>query len=182
MTQSHRWRYPNLTLLFISLITAYLLYRAGWLHAAVERLGSFEVVGIFIAGALSVSTFTIAPAVVVLMAFAQDYDPLIVALVGGAGAAVGDYLVMSYIRERLLEEINPFLKMLHIYRRVNILHSKHFVWFAPALGAAIIASPFPDELGLALLGASKVSRLKLITLIFILDAVGIFLIALAARQ
>jgi len=181
MAQSRHWRYPNITLLFISLIVAYFLYRWGWLHTAVTRLGSFEVLGILFAGALFVSTFTIAPAAVMLLAFAQDYNPFFVALVGGAGAVLGDYLVMNYVRERLLEEINPFLKMLHIYRRVNILHSKHFAWFTPALGAAIIASPFPDELGLILLGASKVSRFKLVALIFIMDVLGILFLTLAAR-
>ena len=181
MAQSRQFKYPNLTILFLSLIVAYILYRSGALHSVVSKLGSFELVGLFVTGMFFVSTFTIAPAVAVLLAFVQDYNPLVVAIVGGFGAAFGDYLAMIYVRDKLLDELNPLLKALHIYRKINILHSKYFAWLAPALGAAIVASPLPDELGLVLLGASKLGKARLIMLVFLLNAAGILLIALAAR-
>lgn len=182
MAQSHRLKYPNLTLLFASLVVAYLLYRSGLLHSVVTRLGAFEFVGLFVTGMFFVSTFTIAPAIAVLLAFVQDYNPFVVAIIGGLGASLGDYLAMIYVRDKLLDEINPLLKALHIYRRINILHSRYFAWLAPAIGAAIVASPLPDELGLVLLGASKISRLRLTIIVFLLNSAGILLIALAARS
>ena len=175
------WRYPNLTLLTLSLIATYLLLRNGSLYNVVNSLGELGYLGIFVTGLFFVSTFTVAPAAVVLFTFAQELNPLAVALVGGLGAMVGDYLAMRFIRDRLFKELNPFLKTLHLYRPVNILHSKYFAWFGPVVGAAIIASPFPDEAGLVLIGASKISAGRLLLITYLLNAGGIFLIALAAQ-
>jgi len=174
------WRFPNLTLLLLSLLVTYLLLRNGLLHQAIEYLGTFGYIGVFLAGMFFVSTFTVAPAAVILFTFAEGLNPLTVALIGGLGAMIGDYLALRFIRDRLLEELNPFLKALRLYRPINILHSRYFAWFSPVIGAVIIASPFPDEVGLVLLGVSKISPLKLLGLTFVLNATGIFLIALAA--
>jgi hypothetical protein len=178
----HRhWRYPNLTLLFLSLLLSAFLLVNGTLQAAVSYLGVTGYVGVFFAGMLFVSTFTLAPAAAVLYAFAQFLDPPLVALVAATGAALGDYLAYRFIRERLFAELNPFLKALHLYRRVNILHSKYFVWWAPVMGAIFIASPLPDELGLTLLGMKKITAARFITLTFTLHFIGIYLLTLAAR-
>lgn len=175
------WRYPNLTLLILSLVATYLLLRNGLLHPIVEYMGTLGYVGVLFTGLFFVSTFTIAPAAAALFTFARELNPLAVAVIGGFGAMIGDYIAMRFIRERLLEELNPILRALHLYRRVDILHSKYFAWLSPVIGAAIIASPFPDEAGLILLGASKISWGRMMLVTFILNAAGIFLIALVAR-
>src|SRR3989338_5855039 len=175
------WRYPNLTLLVLSLIATYFLLRNGNLHNVINSLGELGYLGVFVTGLFFVSTFTVAPAAAVLFTFAQDFNPLVVALIGGLGAMVGDYVAMRFIRDRLFNELNPFLRALHLYHPVNILHSKYFAWFGPVVGAAIIASPFPDETGLILLGASKISPIRLLIITYLLNAIGIFLIALAAN-
>lgn len=175
------WRFPNLTLLALSFLVTYLLLRSGTLHNTIEHFGSLGYFGVFVAGMLFTSTFTIAPAAAILFVFAQELSPYLMALVGGAGGMIGDYIAMRFIRERLLEEINPFLKALHIYRPINLLHSKYFIWLAPVVGAAIVASPFPDEAGLVLLGASKVPTVRLLLITFVLDSLGVFLITLAVR-
>lgn len=178
---NYRWRYPNLTLLILSLLVAYILLRNGLLHPFVEYMGELGYFGVFIAGLFFVSTFTIAPAAAVLFVFAGALNPFLVAVIGGAGAMIGDYVAMRFIREGLVEELSPILRALHLYRRINILHTKYFAWLAPVIGAAIIASPFPDEAGLILLGASKIPLSRLMLITFLLNTVGIFLIALAAR-
>jgi hypothetical protein len=43
-------------------------------------------------------------------------------------------------------------------------------------------SPFPDEVGLGLLGMSKVKTWQTLALLYLLDVVGIFLIVIAARS
>lgn len=175
------WKYPNLTFLVFSLIATYFLLRNGWLHPAVEYLGGTGYLGVFVAGLFFTSTFTVAPAAAILYAFAQELNPYLIAVIGGAGAMIGDYVAMRFIREQLMAEISPFLKMLHIYKPVDIFHSKYFAWLAPVVGAAIIASPLPDEAGLVLLGASQVSLARLMTVMFLMNTAGIFLITLAAR-
>lgn len=176
------WKYPNLALLSISLLVTIFLFTTGQLDRAIESLGTIGYFGVFLAGFLFVSTFTIAPATALLYSFGKELDPLAIAIVGGSGAAVGDYLAYLFIKDRIFAELNPILKMLHLYRRINILHSKYFAWLAPVVGALIIASPLPDEAGLSLLGLTKMSTARFITLAFGLNSVGIYLVALAASR
>lgn len=176
------WRYPNLSLLFISLIVTVVLLANGWLEHLTSGLGNLGYFGVLGSGFLFVSTFTIAPAAALLFEFAKSLDPLLVALIGGVGAAMGDYIAYRFIRDRLLTELHPLLKALHLYRPVDILHTKYFAWLAPVVGAAIIASPLPDEIGLSLLGLKRINPVKFLALAFILNAVGIFVIAFAAKN
>ncbi|MEX2012343.1 MAG: hypothetical protein WD970_01125 [Patescibacteria group bacterium] len=175
------WHYPNITLLLISVaVTAWLFYN-GHLETVTVSFGTLGYIGVFLAGMMFVSTFTILPATAILFAFAQDLPALPVALTGAAGAMIMDYLAFRFIRDRLLAELNPFLKMLRIYRPVNILKTKYFAWLAPVVGAIVVASPLPDELGLTLLGLTKISAGRFIALTFVLNFIGILLIALAAQ-
>ncbi len=174
------WHYPNLTLLGISIaLTAWLFY-SGQIEQLVASFGNLGYVGVFLAGLMFVSTFTIFPATAILFAFSKELPTLPVALIGASGAMTMDYLAFRFIRDHLLEELNPFLKMLRIYRPVNILKTKYFAWLAPVVGAIIIASPFPDELGLTLLGLTRISAERFIALTFCLNFTGILLISLAA--
>src|SRR3989344_2706332 len=178
----HRWRYPNIVLLLISLVVTILLLANGFLDHLTTGLGALGYLGVFIAGSLFVSTFTIAPAAAILFQLAQSFDPVMVALIGGLGAAIGDYFAYRFIRDRLLAELNPLLRALHLYRQINILHSKYFAWLAPVIGAAIVASPLPDEIGLTLLGMKKISFGRFIVLAFLLNSLGIYIIAIAANS
>lgn len=177
----HKWRYPNLTLLIISLVVAFLLIKFGWLDGVVNKLGEFGYIGVFIVGIFFVSTFTVAPAGAVLFSFAQDLNPILVGVLGGTGAMLGDYLSLLFIRDRLYKELNPILKALHLFRFKHIFHTRYFAWLTPVVGAIMIASPLPDELGLSLLGLAKIKISRFLLIAFILNAIGILLIALAAR-
>lgn len=181
MARHKGWRYPNLTLLVVSIAFAVWLHQSGLLDYLVAFMGDLGFIGVFLAGALFISTFTVATGAAILLVFAETMSPILVALLGGAGGVVGDVITMKFIREKLLEELNPILKALHLYRRVNILRSKYFVWLAPVIGAIIIASPFPDEAGLMLLGASRMSNIRLMLTVFVLNCAGIFLMVSLTR-
>lgn len=176
-----RWKYPNIALLVVSLVLTAVLLANGWLEPLTRSIGSLGYVGIFLSGALFVSTFTIAPGAALLFTFAQSHSPVVVAVLGGVGAAAGDFIAYRFIRDHLLAELHPILKALHLYRRVSVLHSRYFAWLAPVIGAAIIASPLPDEIGLSLLGLRNINSTAFLVLAFMLNAAGIFVIAIAAR-
>lgn len=165
----------------LSLLLALLLLRLGTLDSYIGHFGNYGYVGAFILGFFFVSTFTVAPSAAAIFILARDLNPLITALLGGLGAMIGDYLAMRFIKDRLFTELNPILKALHIYRPVSIIKSPYFAWLAPVAGAIVIASPLPDELGLTLLGVTKISTAKFLALAFGLNSLGIFIIALAAR-
>jgi hypothetical protein len=52
----------------------------------------------------------------------------------------------------------------------------------PFLGALIIASPLPDELGLVFLGISKLKTRYFLPLSFVLNFFGILIIGLIAKS
>lgn len=59
---------------------------------------------------------------------------------------------------------------------------KVFRWITFFLGALVISSPLPDELGLAMMGLSKAKMSTLIPVSLIFNSLGILAIALVARN
>ena len=150
-------------------------------HSALSHVSTFGYIGVFIVGAFFVSTFTVAPSLVVLSFFAETLDPLFVALVAGAGAVVGDYLIFRFLKDRIFQEVRPLFFHVGEGRVGRLFSTPYFAWLAPVLGAFIIASPLPDELGVALLGGTHLKKWQFFLLTFPLNTLGIFAVIMATR-
>ncbi len=142
--------------------------------------GFFPVVS-FVAGIFFTSIFTTAFATVVLAEISQEYSLILTALFGGAGALLGDYIIFRFVRDTLLEDIRGLLTISHADRFTEIFRLHLFRFLAPFIGAVIIASPLPDELGVALLGLSEMSSRKFAVFSFVLNTIGILIIGGIAR-
>ena len=178
----HRhWRYKNLTLLFVGLIAAYILQQQAWFHEAIAYVSGLDGVGAVIGGMLFVSTFTIGIGGVILFDLAKTTPLVELALLGGLGEVIVDVIIFHFVRDDIVSEVKPIYKKLGGGHLTKILHTRYFSWTLPVIGALIIASPLPDELGVSLLGLSKFSMWQFIALSYILDAVGIFLMVGASR-
>ncbi len=145
-------------------------------HTFIAQIESYGYFGAAIIGVFFVSTFTVAPASVVLFHFAQELNPILVALYAGAGAAIGDLLIFRFLKDRVFEEITPLFKDVGSSYVSSIFKTPYFAWLLPVLGAIIIASPFPDEIGIGLMGLSKIRFWQFMFLAFALNTVGIFII------
>lgn len=145
-------------------------------------INGFGYIGAFITGILFVSVFTVAPASVVLFFLAETLNPLLVAVFAGAGAVVGDYLIFRFLRDRVFDELKPLFLNNGGNLLVKLFKTPYFAWFLPLFGAFIIASPFPDEVGIGLLGASKLKNWQFLLLTFLLNTVGIFIVIIAAHS
>jgi len=111
MSSRSHWRYPNLSLLAVGLLVAWLIVRygdTGQLAAFIQELGYF---GVFVAGAFFVSTFTAVPAAALLFELSRLFDPIMVAVIGGAGASMADYTAYRFVRDKLFSELGPILKL-----------------------------------------------------------------------
>lgn len=146
---------------------------------SISKLG---YVGSFIAGIFFVSTFTVAPAGVVLFKLAQIYNPILVALSAGVGAVIGDYVIFRFLKDSVFEEIKPVFMKLGGSYITRLLGTPYFGWLAPVLGAIIIASPFPDEIGVGLMGISKLKNWQFLTISFLLNSLGILLVITLAKS
>lgn len=177
----HKWKYKNLTLAFIGLFFAVLLSRIEGFHAFLIHLGGFGYIGAFFAGMLFVSTFTVATSALVLLTLAETLSPIEIGLIAGLGAVIGDMTIFHLIKDNLSSEIEDIYT--NFDRKKHLKHlfrTKYFNWMLPVIGAILIASPLPDELGVSMIGLSKMSTLKFLILSFILNSLGIFLVVSAS--
>jgi hypothetical protein len=165
----------------VSLYVAYYLVQSGLVERLTESFGSLSYLGIFLAGVFFTTVFTTAPSIVILSELAQVHSVVTVALLGAFGAVAGDYLIFRFVRDHVSEDIQFLMRYAKIRRLPKIFRTRLFHSLMPLLGALIIASPFPDELGLALLGLSKMNNTHFLMIAFTMNALGILAIGLVAN-
>ena len=175
------WHYKNTTLLLLSLAVFIYLAKTPTVDSLIRQVGDLGYLGAFFAGMLFVSTFTVAPAAVVLYHLADSLHPVEIALIAGLGAMTGDYVIFRFIKDKIFTELRPlFLRFGKPYFK-TVYKSPYFAWILPLSGAFIIASPFPDEMGVSILGLTKIKRWQFFLVTFTLNVLGIFLVVSAAR-
>lgn len=150
-------------------------------HLFLLTLGSWGYIGALFAGILFVSSFTVATGAVVLVILAEKLSSVELAIVAGLGGMIGDFIIFRFVKDGLLSEIIPIYNNLGGKHLTRILFSKYFRWILPIIGAIIIASPFPDELGVSLMGITKIKSYQFLILTFALDTFGVYIFITSAR-
>ncbi len=173
---SQKELFKDALLIMFGGIVAYILTQAGVIDGLVSLLGG-NIVTIFIAGLFFTSVFTIAPASVALASMVQQVPVTTVAIWGALGALCGDLVLFYFIRDKFTEDLFGSLKPSIIKHFFKSLHMGFMKWLSPVLGAFIIASPLPDEVGLTLMGISRTKTTVLIPISFAMNMLGIYIIA-----
>lgn len=176
-----KWKYPYLTVILISILVAIILAQNQTFKDWLLHLGSLEYIGALFAGMLFVSSFSVAISMVVIAIMTENINPMALALIGGVGAVMGDYLVFKLVRSHLQEELAMLFGKEGTSYVKEFIRSKYIAWMLPIIGVFIIASPLPDELGVSLLGISKISEARFILISYISNALGILMIASVAK-
>lgn len=158
----------------LGIVIAVILGRSPQFAALVLHLGAYSYLGAFVAGILFVCTATTGIGAVMLVILAKQLPILTLCLIAGLGAVLADLVMFHIFKDGLLEELEDIYNELHGRKLSHIFHSKAFRWTLPVLGALIIASPLPDELGVGLMGISKLSIWRFAGLSWILNSIGIF--------
>jgi len=171
----------DLGVVVLSIIIAIILAKTGVLAGILTSTQKWELLGSLVAGIFFVSIFTAAPAGVVLFEIAAANSIWEVALFGGIGALIGDLLIFRFIKDNISEDIHWLMRKTKQERLVSIFKPKLFKWLIPFIGALIIASPLPDETGLAMMGLSKMKTSVFIPISFTLNFLGIFAIGIFAK-
>ena len=173
--------FRDLALVVLSVFIAIILAKTGALKDLIASTQEMRFIGSFMAGILFVSVFTVAPATVTLGEIAQSNSVIVVAIFGGLGALVGDFLIFRFARDRISQDFTYLVKISKSERLVSIFKLKLFRLLIPFIGALIVASPLPDEVGLAMLGLSRIKTSVFIPLSFLLNSAGILIIGLIAK-
>lgn len=170
----YSFKHTTIAIILVSLFV--LMLDTAIVQGLLTEIIKLGYLGIFFSGVLLVSFFTAAPAVVLLINFAAEYNPVVVALIGGLGAMLGDWLILRFAEDQIARELKPVAKKLKLISFINLLHKKRYKLVTATVGSIIIASPLPDEAGVALLGLSHISTLQLLGVTFALNAAGILAI------
>jgi len=176
------WSYKNTLLLVVSLIAFLFIAETPLIERFIQRFGELGYLGAFVVGAMFASVFTVAPATIILFEMANLLNPLEVAVIAGLGAMAGDYLIFRLFQDKIIVELKPLFKGFIRPSIRKLFRTPYFSWLIPFFGAIIIASPFPDEVGVSILGLSRIRRWQFLLITFILNATGIIFVVALARS
>ena len=160
-------------LIITGVALAIFLSRIGFIAWFINVLGE-PAIASFVAGIFFTSVFTVAPAAVALANI--EAVNTTVAVFGALGAMFGDLVLFYFIKDRFANDLLNSLKPSLVKHFLKSFHLGFLKWLSPILGALIIASPLPDELGLTLLGLSKTRLAILMPVSYAMNLLGIILI------
>lgn len=171
----------DILIVAISTAFALTLIFTGFAEHVVWALGGMKYFGMIIAGMMFSSVFTTAPAIALLGAMSLTTSLPALALYAGFGAVLGDLIVFHFVKSRVTKDLEYLISLPKRRRIAHIFTSGLFRFFVPLIGAAIIASPLPDELAALIMGLSKIEDKYFVPISFFANAAGIMVIAWAAR-
>ncbi|MEK7068314.1 MAG: hypothetical protein AAB964_00685 [Patescibacteria group bacterium] len=169
-------------ILLASIIAAIAILETNAVEVVLGLAGADVALASFFSGLFFTSMATTAPAMAVLGELSLEGNLFVVAVFGGLGAVIGDYLIFIFVRDRVSEDIAHLMTSRTLARYRALFRRRTFKRVLPFIGGFIIASPLPDELGLALLGMSHLRTSRFAIISFCFNAGGIFIIGMVARS
>ena len=173
----------DVAIIFLSILIAIILAKTDILIRILVSARELELLGSFVAGMFFTSVFTTAPSTVTLGELARNNSVFLVALFGGLGAMADDWIIFRFVRDSLSEHIPKLIRLPAGGRRLRLIFkTKLFRWLAFLVGGLIIASPLPDEIGIALWSFSRLGGWRMAATSFVFNTVGILFIGLVAKS
>lgn len=175
------YEYKHTTVAILTLLLFVFLIDSALLVSLFRVLDSAGYASGLVTGFLSVSFFTAAPALVLVVELAQHLNPFLLALLVAIGSVVGDWLILKFFEERIFAELKPIFTKWRLPQLKNRLNKPSTRWILVVAGALFVGSPLPDEIGLALMGISHQNRFVILSICFVLNFVGALMVIMAAN-
>ena len=180
--ENSKYLLQDLVIIMMSVIIMIFIIKTNALTVLLSSTKELEFLGSFIAGLFFTSILTTAPAIAALGEISQLTSIVNVAFFGAIGAVLGDLIIFRFIRDRFSEHLLGLIQQRNDGKKVRIVHHlKFYRWLTFFLGGLIIASPLPDELGISLLGFSRMNLKWFIPVSFVFNFIGILVIGLVAN-
>ncbi len=172
----------DLSIIFLSIIVAIILVRTHALEGILATTKNFAFLSSFIAGIFFTNVFTTAPAMVALGEISASSSAASVALFGALGAVCGDFLIFRFIKNTFADDVLYVVQHAGHGRLFSLFRTRIFRSLIPFIGGLIIASPLPDELGLALFSVADIKPSTFLPISFSFNFIGILVIGLIAQS
>lgn len=169
-------------LLLILSVVAYFIFSNSIMGEFISSLGELKYFGIFIAGLLFSFGFT-TPFAIGFFVVSNPNNLILAAIVGGMGALVSDLFIFNLIRFSFMDEFRRLEKTKLLKEIIELADKdlsyrfRHYLLYA--IAGIIIASPLPDELGVAMLaGLSHIKPWAFSLVSFVMNSLGILVVLL----
>ena len=177
-----KFEYKHTSMTIIIMLITLLVLNTALATAVLEWFKNVGLLGGFIAGIMSVSMFTTAPALVLIAAISGNIATWQLVVVASLGSVIGDWLIIKFLEDEVTQELKPILKKYHILPYIRKFQRSRSRWIATALGAVALALPLPDEFGIALMDISHFKRRWLLLVCLILNTIGLYGFIVATRS
>lgn len=171
----------DLLVLAGSIFITVVLLRTHAFDSLFTALREAPVLASFIAGFFFTSVITFAPAAVAISQIGQFHPVVEVAFFGALGAASADLILFLFVQKRIKKDIDDLISESSEKNVLSVFRLEFLRWLNPVLGVLIIASPLPDEIGVALLAFSKVRVGPAVVFVFCLHFLGILAVISALQ-
>mgnify|MGYP001584680684 CR=1 FL=1 len=166
---------------FLSIVAAIIILKFGWVNVIIESTKDMKFLASIVAGFFYTILPTSAIALVVFAKLASDHSIIQVSILGGIGAMVADLalfrLTRKYMMHAIIDVSRTFFHGRNILRKPS--HARNLAM--TVVGGIMIASPLPDEIGIAILELSEIKPFQFAILSGMLHTVGIFIIVYLGR-
>ena len=172
-------QYPHLRFIILSYVGALVLFfilGPNFFHGIVQPLG---IGGIFIVGMMYSYSFTLSLGALLLPAFLDQFTPAMIAIFGGLGGTFADLTIFQLMKTDLKKELKGIAKT-NVMKAIRKLPLIKHEWFRDILGAILIASPLPDEFGIAVMASTHLSENTFRLISLIANVIGIYALVSAA--
>lgn len=172
---NQRFHLYNLVFFFVTLFVVFIFLSEQKISSLIETIGTQGgLLSLFIAG-MAYASFVTSPAATAAIFFlGKVYNPLLVAAVGAAGTVVTDYLLFRFIKTKARTSL---LHLAESFKTKFKKTRKTLRILGTVVAALIIASPLPDELGVAILGIENYQTKKFLLFSYVMNFIGIFVIS-----
>lgn len=181
--------YPKLLILCACTLAAYAVYAYGGLRWLDTIPVSAEYFAVFVGGLLFSFGFTSPFGIGVFLEVGHTVHPILGGLLGGVGALLSDLVIFEVMRFELFHDEMHRIRSSRIVSWCHrILHHEKFpqkireylLW---SFAGIVIASPLPDEFGVALVSSLTDIRARSFALLcFMFNTAGIILLLTASQS
>lgn len=158
------------------------IWQQGLISKLLALFPNASLISAFIAGMFFTSIFTGFPALIALLELTKTNPIFMVAVVGAAGAVLGDLIIFRFVRDHLSEDVIELLGHQTIWHRIrHIFRSRMMRYSLAVIGGLMIATPMiPDELAIGVLGAAHIKNVYFTAISYTSNFVSISAISFLA--